>query len=49
MLRSNNNTTRVSLVAPCQDNWCHVKGDPVPTGEGWVYSSTPPDFQSLDF
>lgn len=49
VLRSNNQTTKVSLVAPCQDSWCHVKGDPVPTGEGWVYSGTPPDFQSLQF
>lgn len=49
VLNSNNNTTKVSLVEPCQDNWCHVKGDAVPTGEGWVYSGTPPDFQSLQF
>jgi hypothetical protein len=49
VLLSNNKTTKVSLLAPCQDNWCHVKGNPVPTGEGWVYSGTPPDFQSLQF
>lgn len=49
VLRSNNKTTKVSVVAPCQDNWCHVKGAPVPTGEGFVYSGTPPDFQSLQF
>lgn len=49
VLYSNNKRTKVSLVAPCQDNWCHVEGDPVPTGEGWVYSGTPPDFQSLQF
>lgn len=49
VLRSNNKTTKVSLVAPCQDNWCHVEGAPVPTGEGWVYSGTFPDFQSLQF
>ena len=49
VLRSDNMGTKVSIVTPCQDNWCHVKGDPVPTGEGWVYSGTPPDFQSLQF
>jgi hypothetical protein len=49
VLRSNNKTTKVSLVEPCQNNWCHVKGNPVPTGEGYVYSGTPPDFQSLEF
>jgi hypothetical protein len=49
VLRSNNKTTKVSLLEPCQDSWCHVKGDAVPTGEGYVYSGTPPDFQSLDF
>lgn len=49
VLRSNDKTTKVSLVEPCQNNWCHVKGDPVPDGEGWVYSGTPPDFQSLQF
>jgi hypothetical protein len=49
ILYSNNQTTKVTLVEPCQDNWCHVKGDPVPAGEGWVYSGTPPDFQSLSF
>ena len=47
MLRSNNKTTKVSLVEPCQDNWCHVKGTPVPTGEGYVYSGK--DYQSLQF
>jgi hypothetical protein len=50
ILYSNNKTTKVSLVAPCdENNWCHVKGAPVPTGEGFVYSGTPPDFQSLQF
>ncbi|MGZ5862422.1 MAG: hypothetical protein ACXWKB_03915 [Methyloceanibacter sp.] len=49
VLYSNNKSTKVSLAAPCQDNWCHVEGDPVPTGEGWVYSGTPPDFKSLQF
>jgi hypothetical protein len=49
VLLSNNKTTKVTLVEPCQDNWCHVKGNPVPSGEGWVYSGTPPDFQSLAF
>jgi hypothetical protein len=49
VLRSNNKTTKVSLVEPCKDNWCHVKGARVPSGEGWVYSGTPPDFKSLQF
>jgi hypothetical protein len=49
VLYSNNKSTKVSVVTPCQDNWCHVEGDPVPTGQGWVYSGTPPDFQSLQF
>jgi hypothetical protein len=49
ILYSNNKTTKVSLIPPCENNWCHVKGAPVPTGEGFVYSGTPPDFQSLQF
>ncbi len=37
----------VVLVEPCRDNWCHVKGDSVPGGQGWVYSS-PDDYDALD-
>jgi hypothetical protein len=35
----------VSLLSPCQDNWCNVAGNAVPTGKGWVYSG--PDYPSL--
>lgn len=49
VLNSNNSTTKVSLVEPCQNNWFHVKGDPVPDGEGWVYSGKGgDDYKSLD-
>jgi hypothetical protein len=39
--------SQVSLVEPCNDNWCHIKGTAVPNGEGWVYSG--PDYRSLQF
>jgi hypothetical protein len=35
-------TGSVTLLEPCNGNWCHVKW---PAGEGWVYSG--PDYQSL--
>jgi hypothetical protein len=35
-------TPDVTLIAPCADNWCHVRW---PTGDGWVYSG--PDYPSL--
>jgi len=37
----------VTLVEPCADNWCHVEGEGVPGGIGFVYSG--PDYQSLAF
>jgi hypothetical protein len=37
----------VTLVEPCEDNWCHVEGDGVPGGTGFVYSG--PDYESLEF
>lgn len=37
----------VTLVEPCEDNWCHVEGEGVPTGIGFVYSG--PDYLSLQF
>jgi hypothetical protein len=49
ILYSNNSTTKVSLVEPCQNNWFHVKGDAVPKGQGWVYSGKGgDDYKSLD-
>lgn len=36
-------TTGVTLVEPCDDNWCHVK---FRTGQGWVYNGD--DYKSLD-
>ncbi len=44
MLKKGN---QVSLIEPCNDNWCHIKGTAVPGGEGWVYSG--PDYRSLKF
>jgi hypothetical protein len=35
----------VSLLRPCEDSWCNVAGNAVPTGKGWVYSG--PDYPSL--
>jgi hypothetical protein len=29
------------------DNWCHVAGSAVPSGQGWVYNG--PDYRSLQF
>jgi len=37
----------VALVEPCADNWCHVEGEGVPGGKGFVYSG--PDYLSLQF
>jgi hypothetical protein len=37
------NTPKVTLVSPCEDNWCHVKWR---RGEGWVYSG--PGYESLE-
>lgn len=37
----------VTLVEPCEDNWCHVEGEGVPGGTGFVYSG--PDYLSLQF
>jgi hypothetical protein len=37
----------VTLVEPCEDNWCHVEGEGVPGGIGYVYSG--PDYLSLQF
>jgi hypothetical protein len=37
----------VSLVEPCEENWCHVEGEGVPGGIGYVYSG--PDYLSLQF
>jgi uncharacterized protein YkwD len=41
----------VTLLSACVDNWCHVAGNDVPGGKGWVYNnaSDPNDFQSLKF
>lgn len=38
---------RVTVPEPCVDNWCHVEGEGVPGGSGFVYSG--PDFESLRF
>jgi hypothetical protein len=35
-------TAEVTLLEPCNDNWCHVSW---PAGQGWVYSG--PDYRSL--
>jgi hypothetical protein len=35
----------VGFIECHADNWCHVNGDKVPNGDGWVYSG--PDYQSL--
>jgi hypothetical protein len=35
----------VKLAEACQNNWCHVLGPAVPTGNGWVYDG--PDYDSL--
>jgi len=40
-----NADTIVGFVACQPDNWCHVNGNNVPNGDGWVYSG--PDYQSL--
>jgi len=32
---------------PCVENWCHVEGELVPGGSGYVYSG--PEFESLHF
>jgi hypothetical protein len=32
---------------PCVESWCHVEGEGVPGGSGYVYSG--PDFESLHF
>jgi hypothetical protein len=37
----------VTVPEPCVDNWCHVEGEGVPGGTGFVYSG--PDFESLHF
>jgi hypothetical protein len=37
----------VTLLGDCVDNWCHVQGPAVPTGQGWVYSG--PDYRSLKY
>ena len=37
----------VAVFDPCVDNWCHVEGELVPGGSGYVYSG--PDFESLHF
>ena len=37
----------VTLVEPCEDNWCHVQGEAVPGGIGFVYSG--PDYHSLEY
>lgn len=37
----------VTLVEACEDNWCHVEGEGVPTGIGFVYSG--PGYLSLQF
>lgn len=40
--------SQVTLIEPCRgNNWCHVGGEAVPNGEGWVYSG--PDYRSLQF
>jgi hypothetical protein len=37
ILRSGN---KVALLAPCKKkDWCHVSGDAVPTGSGWVWGA----------
>jgi hypothetical protein len=36
-------TTGVTLLEPCDDNWCHVK---FRTGQGWVYNGD--DYRSLE-
>jgi hypothetical protein len=36
----------VGLIECQADNWCHVNGNNVPNGDGWVYSG--PDYQSLE-
>jgi hypothetical protein len=36
----------VGLIECRADNWCHVNGNNVPNGDGWVYSG--PDYQSLE-
>jgi len=41
-----NADTIVGLVACQADNWCHVNGNNVPNGDGWVYSG--PDYRSLE-
>lgn len=38
---------KVALAEPCVDNWCHVEGEGVPGGKGFVYSG--PDYLSLQF
>jgi hypothetical protein len=29
--------SKVELMEPVKDDWCHVKGDAVPGNEGWIW------------
>jgi hypothetical protein len=39
--------TTVSVLGACSQSWCHVRGDDVPGGQGWVYDGA--NYNSLQY